>query len=250
MSLKTKNRFVGCLKYDYSGEKSEFEMLLEQCATIPLDIALLTQKKADAHFACTTLSDYSSTDFKGCQSKAASEGETVLPQEERSPGDFFSRCFHAAFRYSSKIEVCDRLFGKQFGDNYKFSIAEFYRWLGQEMKDPRSVNMIIHCGLPGTSDRECTAAFFLDELKKARDSGSPGMPVKVQFYDSDNKSVSLPHERFIITEQFCFDIGRGMDFLDFKTRKNRDTKIKLSSKVDSLKLLEYYAGSKKAAYQI
>ena len=56
------------------------------------------------------------------------------------------------------------------------------------------------------------------------------MNISVYFYDPSAGQQCLPHERYISTDQFGLEIGRGMDFLDSNTAKNRDVSLNLKDR--------------------
>lgn len=49
---------------------------------------------------------------------------------------------------------------------------------------------------------------------------------------------------YMITDQFVIDLGRGMDFLDRKTRRNRDLTVGYKSFKETDTLLKNYASAK------
>ena len=50
----------------------------------------------------------------------------------------------------------------------------------------------------------------------------------------------LPHERFILTDQMAFEIGRGMDFLLPANGRNRDVSIASKNIRQVIKLVDSY----------
>jgi len=50
------------------------------------------------------------------------------------------------------------------------------------------------------------------------------MPITIQYYKTAD-GEDLPHQRYLITHQIAIDLGRGMDFLDPATQRNRDGKF-------------------------
>ena len=53
----------------------------------------------------------------------------------------------------------------------------------------------------------------------------------------------MPHQRFILTDQFAIEIDRGLDFLDRSTHKNRDVLVNTKSHSETSKLLAAYTGN-------
>jgi hypothetical protein len=50
----------------------------------------------------------------------------------------------------------------------------------------------------------------------------------------------MPHERFILTDQFVLHIERGMDFLDRATKRSRDAFVSVKSRAETVQLLDAY----------
>jgi hypothetical protein len=55
---------------------------------------------------------------------------------------------------------------------------------------------------------------------------------------------SLPHQHFLLTDQVALDIDRGLGFLDWHTRHNRDTYINYQNRDEAQALLDSYAGGR------
>ena len=67
--------------------------------------------------------------------------------------------------------------------------------------------------------------------------------IEILFYhreELENNLPALPHERFIITDQMAINIGRGMDFLNRHTRRNRDILIKSANNDEVINLIKGY----------
>ena len=67
--------------------------------------------------------------------------------------------------------------------------------------------------------------------------------MEIQFYQLTDNSQVLPHDRYLITDQVAIDFGRGLDFLDKNTRKNRDLTIGYTSFKEVDNLLKSYASA-------
>jgi hypothetical protein len=133
-------------------------------------------------------------------------------------------------------ELFDELY-PQFGGKFCAVIDNYEPRAEQLIDDLKStdgtkeltlaISVDIHCGLPGGN----TDHFMQNQLSTFRRGRLAGMPMRIQFYKAADKfrdtgeHEALPHQRYLITDQFAFDLGRGMDFLDPNTLKNRDGKF-------------------------
>lgn len=62
--------------------------------------------------------------------------------------NFLDQNSKKALRFATRIEVCDKLFGRRFGDNYLYTRKIMFRWLEQAINDPSNCKLIFHCGKP------------------------------------------------------------------------------------------------------
>jgi hypothetical protein len=226
--MKKRHLFISCLEPDYTGEKSDLTCIIEQRTDALLDLLLLTER-GDVPMSdgveVATLADYQNTDFEAERSRLASEGRTFHDGQLRG-GDFLESTFKKAFRFAARLEICDRLFGREYGPNFEYSTREFLGWLETIIYEPVALERVIfHCGVPAD-------AYGLDESDIVRDLSATkrgrlaNISIEVRFYAQNS---SLPHERFILTDQVAFEIGRGMDFLNRATGMNRDVMVNYKS---------------------
>ena len=245
-TLAKRNRFVYCLSPDYTDKKTDRQCMFEQASTALIDMALLESKPTAkiasvADLQIATLEDYQNTYFEMERAKISSEGRICVPGQMAN-GEFLDGNFKKAFRHASKITVCDRVFGEHFKDNFKYTALEIIRWIGNVLNDAAAAKLCFHCGEP----RECTQQYMQDEIRAARDSAVPDLMIAIQFYADDISHQLLPHDRFIMTDQFCFSIGRGLDFLDRSTGRNRDVSLSIISQDECQKVLDCYAPKRTA----
>jgi hypothetical protein len=97
--------------------------------------------------------------------------------------------------------------------------------------------LAFHCGKP----KGLTDDHIKTQLSSFRCGRLCRLPIEIHFYQLPNPDKALPHERFILTDQMALEIGRGMDFLDCNTRKNRDVSIGYKSMAEVDDLLRSYA---------
>ena len=220
--MAKRNRFIYCIKPDYTDVKSDTDVVIEQAAALFVDLALIgAPVRADAvippSIQVTLLREYQNTHFESERSKIASEGRTTTPGE-MSEADFLELLFKKAFRYAARIEICDKLFGSKYSDNYKYTAKRLIEWLGANLHDRTRCKLIFHCAKPdGQADR-----YIQTTLKEVRDTVAVGLPVELQFYQLPTGDTCMPHERFVRTDQFALGVDRGMDFLDAGTSCCRD----------------------------
>lgn len=239
VTLMKRNRFIYCLIPDHSGIKSDFTCVLEQAVSTFLDLLLVEEiddeLEIPAGVEIASLSTYQNTNFETRRSKLASDG-LIIQNGNLEEEDFWEHCLTKALRFSTRIEICDRLFGKMFADNYKYNVKIMLRWLERILIDPDNCSLLFHCEKPdGFTDQYMAAE--LTALKKGRISN---MPIAIQFYQHAGLANCLPHARFILTDQIVLKIDPGMDFLDPKTGKNRDVCIECKSSKEVNTLLKSY----------
>ena len=220
--LAKRNRFIYCLVPDYSEEKEDVLSVSEQASNCFLDLLLLKELQNNIKFPddieIKTIENYIGSDFEEERSELSNNGR-VFKTGEFSESEFLDRCFMKMMRHSSKIEIYDKMFGSKFGDNFKYTIKIFLRWFETVIAEPENCEFIFHCQKPrGKTDdyiRMELASFKTGRLKNLK-------KMEIQFYEFMNGSQVLPHDRYIVTDQFAIDFGRGLDFLDKKTKRNRD----------------------------
>lgn len=241
-ALSKRNRFIYCLIPEYSGIQQDIAYAADQAQDCLLDLFLFSETNKDTEIPegieKATLSTYQSTDFENSRSNLASNGRTFV-SGELDEKDFLDWCFGKLSRYPTRIEICDKLFGSRFGDNFEYTVRTFLRWLEQILVDPQSCKLIFHCEKPaGHTDHHIKT-----QLADFRTGRLGNLPIEVQFYQLPDNIHPLPHDRFMITDQVVIDIGRGLDFLDRKTHKNRDLTIGYKSFREVDNLLKSYASA-------
>lgn len=240
--LHRRNRLIGCILPDYVDNRSDLECLAEQAPTALLDLLLLTKISSifdDFTYAETaTLNTYQNTDFARERADIVGRGVTLV-DGQLDEIVFLDRFLKKALKYAESIEICDKLFGDEYGDNFEYTAQVFFNWLEQNLADPDSCEIIIRCGVPYTG---------LDQMKghlKTLKRGRLGrVTLKLFLYDNVS-GAALPHHRFIVTNQVAIGIDRGMDFLNKKTHKNRNLTLDYKSGDDVDKLIGSYASGKR-----
>jgi len=108
-------------------------------------------------------------------------------------------------------------------------------WLASALADPGSCSIVFHLGEANGKK----SAYINSELTNYRSAqGLAATPTEIRYYHTE-----MPHQRFILTDQFAIEIDRGLDFFDRSTHKNRDVSINTKSQSETSKLLAAYAGN-------
>lgn len=248
--LAKRNRFLYCLVPDYGSGDSDTTRLLDQAGQLMIDLALISAPLSEdavvpSSLQVTVLQDYQHTHFEDERYKLACNGRTTLDGQVGAQ-QFLDWHFRKALRYATKIEICDKLFGSKFGDNYKHTAEELIKWLGANLSDVARCTLVFHCAQPAGQ----TGNYIKTVLATARNSHAPGLAVEVLFYQLPSGDNAMPHERFVITDQIALGIDRGMDFLDRNSGQARDVFVNYKSSSDCEGILRHYAAGRQAVMTI
>ena len=188
----------------------------------------------------TTLFEYLDSNFETLRKRWEEDG-LLFGSGSYSEGDFLDMFLHKAVKYAKRIEIYDRLMGRHYGDNYKYTITQFLTWLREAHDDPSTCRVTLHCEKP----KGRTEQYMIDTLSPLCASFDQA---KMQFYhpmdEPDQVERSMPHHRYIITDQLCIGIDRGMDFLDRHSNTNRDVSMDYKSSSSLKGILKGYEGDK------
>jgi hypothetical protein len=224
VQLKKRDRLAPCFRDDYSSE-ADLNLVLAQAAKEELDL-ILTQGDVAAHgqgqLEIAKLEGYQQTAFEAKRSEVAANGREYSGGElpER---DFLLCNFRKALRFAVRVEICDALLGRRFAGNYDHTLKAVLGFLDGVLVERQCCELIIHCE---QSDRN---HHLLTQLAKHRPLGLSKLKIAVVFYSHPAGGQCLPHERYLATNQFGFEIGRGMDFFDQFSGKNRDVSVNLKA---------------------
>jgi hypothetical protein len=238
-ALQKRNRFIYCFVPDYTNERSDLECVFEQAEKCLIDLILLksipNEFDTPNRIEVVTLSNYQRSSFEHRRSLLASDGRTFIGGEHEEY-EFLNLYLGKIFRYATRIEFCDKLFGSKFADNYIHTIKIMFKWLGGLPIDQGNCRLIFHCGMPPGY----TKKHIQERISSFQSKYLTSTKIEIQFYQSTEDEQCLPHDRFITSDQISLTVGRGMDFLDKKTHKNRDVTIGLKSIDEVSRLLESY----------
>jgi len=232
--LEKQNRFVYCLAPDYSEEKSDLECVVRQADQELIQLVLIGSETevdcGESEFKLARLATYNCTRFEEERSRLAGEGSTT-PDDSLRNNEFMNRHFLRALKHARCIQLCDRLAGARFGDNYEYTIHEFVSWLGVTLTDPAGCRMTFHVGQADGHK----SSYIKNELSEYKRVNLPDeMNIEVHYYSD------LSHQRFILTDQFAMGIDRGLDFLNKRSRMNRNVEINMKSRKEAQALLGSY----------
>jgi len=250
VQLKKHKRFLYCMTPDYSEGKSDLDCVFEQAASIPLDFVLVIDAEKDRSAPTgteiATRRTYQNTVFEPKRSAIAVNGKTcVLGEMDNSA--FLNFHLARALKYASEIHICDRICGsKNFSDNFRYTIKQLIHWLGRLLNDPAACKIVFHLGQPkgyGTNH-------ILGELGSFKQRSLPRTEITLHIYSDSMSTQSLPHQRFIMTDQIALNIDRGLDFLDSNTHKCRDTYISCQNREEAQRLLDGYASGRLSIFPV
>jgi hypothetical protein len=236
-SLVRRNRILSVMEPDYLSAKSNVDQALETAAKHFIQLVLTEQiptAQIPAGIQCTSLAKYSRSTFESDRSKTATCGY-VCSAGAMPAADFLDFHFANAFRHASRIEICDRLVGEKFSDSFEHTTRLFFAFLETVLYEPERCEIVIHCGESARNDHFC---YMLSRFRGSRTSATR---ITVFFYSDPTGNSSQPHERYIWTDQFAFLIGRGMDFLDASSGRNRDVSIDLKNEGEIAQEIARYA---------
>ncbi|MBI4026276.1 MAG: hypothetical protein HY360_14930 [Verrucomicrobia bacterium] len=222
-TLQKRNRFVYSLVSGCESPDVRVAVALGQGKEAELD--LVVSENAAAHrnphgIPTSTLLAYNTTGFEADRCAAATGGRTFAA-DARESQDFMNWTLRKALKYCSVIQVYDEHFGKNFGGNFEYSTKVLITWLETLVAYPDQVQLHIHCGKPsGNTDH-----FIRTRLASFRRGRLARMPITIQFYQTAFGVEPLLHERYLVTNQMAINLGRGLDFLNPTTGRNRDGKF-------------------------
>ena len=222
VKLKKHNRIIYNLVPDYNNEKPDIDCVFEQAHLASLDLLMVVASEGDqavpTGVEIATRLSYQDTTFEPKRSDIAVSGMTCSPGQ-MDEDTFIDFHFAKALKHATTIDICDRMCGKtNFTGNFRYTVGKLMIRLGQLLQDPLSCRIIFHIGQPPGHGKH----FILQELTSIKNAALAGTPIEVRFYDDTLPNPSLPHQRFILTEQIALDVDRGLDFLDSTTQKCRD----------------------------
>jgi len=224
-ALVKRKRLLTIMVQDYMSPDSELEQAIGLASKYQIQLLLIgsaVSTPIPAGVEKVTLAEYPDSAIEKKRHQAATDGKIYLGGEA-SHVDFLDENFANGLRHAKRIDICDRLLGEKFADNYEYTMRRFFLLLDRNLCSPDSCDLVIHCG---ESSRNGHMAYMLKSFRTGRISM---MPMTLHFYSDPSGTMHLPHDRYLWSDQFGFLIGRGMDFLDERTDRNRDVNINLKN---------------------
>lgn len=230
--LKKSKHFICCLVPDYSIESINISLVNDQADNAFLDFILVSEKEIlqiKRKAEVDTLNNYFQTRFESERFNLASYG--ILCQEgELDENEFLDKYFKKAFIHTRKVEIYDRIFGSRFNDNFAHTFKTLFKWLENNLVDPKSFEGIIIHGEMGYDCNDSYLKYITNSLSDIKKRKFENIFIELRLYSESmpgQSGCSLGHPRFIVTDQVAFNIERGMDFLNREYRRNRQTILNL-----------------------
>ena len=207
----------------------------QQAAAAELDAILTSEPVTVSNHGTQVIGlfEFAGSHFDLSRSQHATQGVT-LAGGEHSTVEFYTRFLRKLLRHAQRIEFLDRLFGDKYGDHFKFTMRTIVRAFASGRHKTATRRITVHTGnSPRVAHcRIETATFHAD------------VDVIVEAYDLVGANPTLPHERYLLTDQFALEIGRGLDLFDKDSNLNRDVSLSFKSRKEVEGLLTRAAASK------
>lgn len=187
-----------------------------------------------------SLANYQFTDFESRRSLSAHGGVT-LGFREISPEQLFERHFHRALRHAQRVQICDGSFGENFKPNYRYTTERFLIWLRSANLLGAGCKVFFKCLAPFREDDRRNRALRRGDWRPDDQKCAAVSSFLREHGVSAEFHRFLPHDRFILTDQFALEVGRGMDFLDQNNGCIRDISIATKDLRQVKRLLQSYA---------
>lgn len=247
--LKKRKRIVYCIAADSCNHQSDLEVVLSQAESVCLSLILVITAEScrDARQELEIVSrrQYQFASFASLRSDLAVHGKTCRPQE-MNEAEFLDFHFANALRYAQTIHICDRVCGKvHLTANFRYTLRKLTEWLGRILQDKDSCKIVFHMGQPAGNG----VTYVLQEIAKLKEKFLESIRLEVRFYDESLPDPTLPHQRFILSDQIALNIDRGLDFLDPDTHTCRDTYVNYQSPGDAQRLLHSYVSGCNSTHQ-
>ena len=161
----------------------------------------------------TSAENFHGSNFAGrCQQAA---GGLALAEGIIQPADFFDKHLSKLLLVEGKFEIYDRVAGRDFGPNFFHNLPWWIDFLKQA---DHGIKLVIHTEGGQTQSIKNRLTELCDDTQIS--------PTVIRRDDG-----SLPHERYLKTQAFILNLGRGIDLFDPHTGLNRDLHITFSPRV-------------------
>jgi hypothetical protein len=207
----TNCRFVEAIMgYEDDYESTISEILISQGGNAELDAIIGREVIEGATVASVRITEFNRSNFARERSRLASSSLVYAP-EEKQAAELLNEVFYRSVKYSEKVEIYDRQMGVSMGGNYHDAIEHWCEFFASFDRD---FSLHVHTT---KNQAASTKRKFSEHLRDTK------VRLSVHAHDED----AQPHDRFLRSCGFTFDIGRGVDLFDRQGRC-RDIKIGLS----------------------
>lgn len=216
-TLEKRSRFVGII--DDSGFELDtplVEVARAQANHADLDVIVTQGGQPDpASVEFTKIQQFHQSNF--AQNRQRKSCGVNLEPDKQSAPEFFSQHFAKLHLADTEFHVIDYAIGEMgFGSNFHDNLPYWIDYLKLRGRPSKFVVHTIQSRQQGTTRSI--------ETRLERLAQGTQITTKVEAHQD------LPHERFLVTTQFCFDIGRGIDLFNPATGMNRDIRLGLSQR--------------------
>lgn len=246
--LRTRGRFIYDLTPDYQGQKSDLACVAEQCEGSLIDHVLVAESGRvifPDRVEVTDLVNYELSDFESRRTEFTES--RMLIDDQMSEEEFLGTFIFKHLKHAKRVDICDKMLGTKFRDDFLYTTKAVFSLLAENATSS-SLELYIHTGRPPGR----TSETIISELREVKRGALEGKAVKLVLYElpAEEYGRELPHDRFIMTEKLVIGIGRGMDFINHRTKKNRDTTVSIVSVADVKTVLSHYSKYNKETMEI
>lgn len=212
-ALDKRSRFVGIIDDSAFDLEAPLYSIAQAQAKHPNLDVIITQQNSptESLVEFSLIQHFNQSNF--AQERQRRSCGVIVENAELSASEFFGKYFSKLHLAETELHVIDYVIGDKFTSNFSRNLPF---WIDFCKSLNRSLKFTIHT-TPGLGDSISRLKNRLAYLAQE----SRVIP-EVKIHDE------LPHERFLVTKQFCFEIGRGIDLFDPDTGKNRDIRLGLS----------------------
>jgi hypothetical protein len=204
-------RFVeAILGFEDDYQSTISQILISQRGNPELDAIIATDTIVGAAVDSVKITEFNRSNFARVRSRLASSSIVYAPGQKQA-AELLREVFYRSVKYCEKVEIYDRQMGISMGGNYHDAIEH---WCAFFTSFGRDFTLHIHTT---KSQAAATKRKFAEHLVGTR------VRLNVHAHDEEDQ----PHDRFLRSCGFTFDIGRGVDLFD-RQGLCRDVKIGLS----------------------
>lgn len=239
--IASENRFIYLLSFNDSGDY--LTALTTSGKIDSVDLLVLPDKGTDLleyGGYVEQLTTYSTSEFEEHRSSIAADGVTHAASALEAEV-FLDRYLKRALANAQRIELIDKLLLLKYKQNFRFSLSLFFAWLEKSIEHPKECEIVIHTCF---KEEESEIDELRADLQAFRRGRLSAMSLRLECYDGDHYENSLPHDRFILTDQVGIVVPRGLDlFAKGSERKAyiRDVTLNRQGKRAVEELLTFHA---------